>query len=297
MRILVTGATGFVGQAVVSELRRRGHDVVGLSRSESSTDTLLSAGLDVHHGNITDPESVTSALSEVNAVIHTAFDHDFSRYQENCIADGRLLDALAKTLARTNKALVAASATVVTNADKLTIEADAAIEEIPRSASERFLHHADHGVRTSVVRLPPTVHGPGDTAFVPALIALARERGVSAYIGDGSNNWPAVHRDDAARLFCDALEQGRHGARYHAVAETGVTFRMIAEAISEGLGVPVDSISEDRADEHFGWLAMFAALDNSTSSEWTRETTGWAPREAGLIADMRTAGYFDMPAK
>ena len=296
MKTLVTGATGFVGSAIADELRRRGHDIVGLARSESSANALLKAGLGVHRGDIADPESVTSALGQVDAVIHTAFDHDFSRYLENCEADGRLLDALARALEGTDKALVATSVTIVTPTGELSTESDGAVDQSPRSASEAFLGYADRGVQTSVVRLPPSVHGAGDTAFVPALIALARERGVSACIGNGANRWPAVHRDDAARLFCDAVEQPRPGARYHAVAENGIPFRKIAEAIGEGLGVPVEGIPNDRAEVHFGWLAMFAAIDNPVSSEWTRGTTGWAPREETLIETMHNAGYFETPS-
>ena len=293
MRVFLTGATGFVGSAVAGELTRRGHDVVGLARSESSANALSDAGLKVHRGNIADPESVTSALSQVDAVIHTAFNHDFSQYVENCAADGRLLDALASALEGTDKTLIATSATVVTGADDAVTEDDGAIDLIPRSASEAFLSYSERGVQTGVVRLPPSVHGPGDTAFVPALIALARDRGVSGYIGDGGNRWPAVHRDDAARLFCEALERPWPGARYHAVAESGMAFREIAEAIGNVLGVPAESVPRDQAEAHFGWLAIFAGLDNPASSDWTRAATGWAPREAGLIRDMRDAGYFD----
>ena len=299
MKILVTGATGFVGSAVAEELRRRRHDIVGLARSESSANALRKAGLDVHRGDIADPETVTSALRHVDAVIHTAFNHDFSRYAENCKADGRLLDALASALRGTNKALIATSGTAVTAVtakDELSTENDRAVDSIPRSASEAFLDYADGGVRTSVVRLPPTVHGAGDTAFVPALIALARERGISAYVGDGANRWPAVHRHDAARLFCHVVEQARLGLRYHAVAESGIAFRTIAEAIGSGLGVPTRSVPNDRAEEHFGWLAMFAAMDMPASSEWTRDTTGWTPCEEKLIENMHSADYFDAPS-
>lgn len=296
MKVLVTGATGFIGSAVTDELRRRGHDVIGLARSNRSAYALRKAGLGVHRGDIADPDSVISALGQVDAVIHTAFNHDFSRYLENCEADGRLLDALARALAGKNKPLIAASGTVVTPPGRVSTEHDGAVDEMPRSASEAFLGYADRGVQTSVVRLPPTVHGAGDTAFVPALIALARERGVSAYIGNGANRWPAVHRDDAARLFCDAVEQPRPGARYHAVAEDGIPLRTIAEAIGNGLSVPAESVPDDRAEEHFGWMAMFAAIDRPASSEWTRATTGWAPHEEGLIETMRNASYFDAPS-
>lgn len=296
MKVLVTGATGFVGSAIVDELRRRGHDIVGLARSESSANALRKAGLGVHRGDIADSESVTSALSQVDAVIHTAFNHDFSRYRENCRADGRLLEALAGALEGTKKALIATSGTIVAATGELSTENDGALDQSPRSASEAFLGYADRGVQTSVVRLPPTVYGAGDTAFVPALIALARERRVSAYIGSGANRWPGVHRNDAARLFCDAVEKPRPGARYHAVTEHSIPFRKIAEAIGEGLGVPAESIPDDRAESHFGWLAVFASIDNPVSSEWTRDMTGWAPREETLIKTMHNAGYFDTPS-
>ncbi|MEM9556036.1 MAG: SDR family oxidoreductase [Acidobacteriota bacterium] len=296
MQVFVTGTTGFIGSAIAQELRLRGHDVVGLARSDRSADALRTAGFKVQPGDIADPDSVISALSHVDAVIHTAFNHDFSRYVENCEADGRLLDAIASALEGTHKALIATSATTVTATDRVSTEEDRAVEQVPRSASEAFLPFADRGVRAAVVRLPPTVHGAGDTAFVPALIALARERGFSAYIGEGANRWPAVHRDDAARLFCDAVEQPRLGVRYHGVAETGISFRTIAETIGQGLGVPTESLPAERAGEHFGWLAMFAALDGPASSEWTREATGWEPREGTLIDTLHTAGYFEAPA-
>ena len=295
MKVFVTGATGFIGSAIADELRRRGHDIVGLARSEGAANALRKAGLGVHRGDIADAESVTSALGPVDAVVHTAFNHDFSRYLENCEADGRLLDALAAALEGTNKTLVATSVTIVTPTGELSTEQDAAVAQVPRSASEAFLGYADRGVHTSVVRLPPSVHGAGDRAFVPALIALARERGVSAYIGEGANRWPAVHRDDAARLYCDAVEQPRPGARYHAVAEGGIPLRTIAEAIGQGLGLTSESLPVDRAEGHFGWLAMFAAIDKPASSQWTRDTTGWSPREETLIESMQNAGYFDTP--
>lgn len=292
MRVFVTGATGFVGSAVVDELRRRGHDVVGLARSDRSAEVLRKAGVEVHRGDIAEPDTIKPALGRADAVIHTAFNHDFTRYVANCEADGRLLNEMAHALNGAGKTLIATSATVAAAGEPVT-EADDAAREIPRSASEVFLGHSVNGVQTGVVRLPPTVHGPGDAAFVPALIALARDRGASAYVDKGENRWPAVHRDDAARLFCDAVERRGSGARYHAVAETGVAFREIAEAIGEGLSLPVRSVPKDRAAEHFGWLAMFATLDNPTSSEWTRAATGWAPREAELVSDMRASGYFD----
>lgn len=293
MRVFVTGATGFIGSAIAVELRRRGHEIVALARSESAANSLLDAGFGVHRGDIKDPPSIATSLSQVDAVIHAAFDHDFSRYLENCEADGRLLAALARALEGSNKILVATSTTIVTPTGEIATEDLGAVDQIPRSASERFLLYADRGVQTSVVRLPPSVYGLGDTAFVPALIDLARQNGTSVYIGKGTNHWPGVHRDDAARLFCDVIEQPRPGARYHAVAENGIPFRTIAEAIAEGLGVTAATIPNDQAEKQFGWLAPFAAIDNPTSSEWTRRTTGWAPREQTLIETMHDAGYFD----
>ncbi|MEM1204986.1 MAG: SDR family oxidoreductase [Acidobacteriota bacterium] len=295
MQVFVTGATGFIGSAITRELRRRGHDVLGLARSERAASSLRAAGCGVHLGDIAEPESITGALGQVDAVIHTAFNHDFSRYLENCQADGRLLGAMAAALEGTDKPLVAASGTVVTATQDAATEHDLAAADVPRSASEAFLAFAGIGVRAAVVRLPPTVHGAGDTAFVPALINLARERGLSAYLGEGANRWPAVHRDDAARLFCVAVEEPRPGVRYHAVAENGIPFRAIAEAIGRGVGVPTESIPGHRAEEHFGWLAMFAGLDVPASSEWTRGATGWGPQEETLIDSLHAAGYFRSP--
>ncbi|MEM1178269.1 MAG: SDR family oxidoreductase [Acidobacteriota bacterium] len=292
MHIYVTGATGFIGSAITEELRRRGHEVTGLARNERSAEALLKAGAKVHRGNLADPDGLISIAGRVDGIVHTAFDHDFSRYVESCEADGRLLEAMARALRGTSKTLVAASTTSVAAGEPLLTEQEPAHPQVPRSASESFLSFAEEGVRTAVVRLPPTVHGAGDRAFVPSLIALARERGVSAYIGGGANRWPAVHRKDAARLFCDAVEQSLPGARYHGVAEEGIAFRTIAEAIGQGLGVPVESIPPDRAEKHFGWLAMFVALDMPASSEGTRSLTGWAPREGRLLESLHDAGYF-----
>ncbi|WP_298916232.1 SDR family oxidoreductase [uncultured Algimonas sp.] len=295
MKIFVTGATGFVGRAVSGELQRRGHHVTGLARSRDSAEKLAKTGIGIHTGDISDPATIVPVLNDVDAVVHTAFDHDFSRYADNCAADGRLLEAVVRHLEGTDKILLATSATVVTGDDTVTTEHDVAVDHVPRSASEAFLEFSHRGVRTNIVRLPPTVHGFGDSAFIPAMIAKARESGLSAYMGDGANRWPAVHRMDAARLFCDAVEQARSGVRYHAVAEPGIAFRTIAEAIGEGLGFPVESLSTERAEDHFGWLAMFAGLDNPTSSDWTRETTGWEPREKSLLEDLETGGYFNPP--
>lgn len=292
MRIFVTGATGFIGSGVVEELLKRGHHVRGLARSDLSARTLLACGVEVHRGSILDPASIVSGLSGIDAVVHTAFDHDFSRYEENCRSDARLLAELAGVLKVLKTPLVATSATTVAAPGEMATEDQEALPAIPRSASEEVLGHAGQGLPVSIVRLPPSVHGRGDTAFIPALIALARQSGVSAYVGDGCNRWPAVHRDDAARLFCDAVEQARVGVRYHAVHDEGIPFRAIADVIGAGLGVPVRSMTLQQASEHFGWLTRFVTTDAPASSTLTRAMTGWAPREGSLITSLQAEGYF-----
>ncbi len=292
MKVFVTGATGFVGSAVVKELDNRGHKVIGLARNESSANALLESGHQMHLGDIANPSTITPVLDEVDAVIHMAFNHDFSQYVDNCIKDGQLLDAMANALSGTNKTLIATSGTAVTIKNRIANEKDLGLPEAPRTASEDFLRYCKQGVQTSVIRLAPTVYGVGDKAFIPALIALAKQTGISAYISDGENRWPAVHRNDAARLFCDVLEQPLAGSRYHAVAEEGIAFRTIAEAIAKGLGIPTKSITDEQAEQHFGWLAMFAAMDMPASSQWTQSTTGWFPQEDDLINTMIKAGYF-----
>lgn len=295
MRIFVTGATGFIGSAVVEELLARGHDVRGLARSDLSACTLLARGVEVHRGSIANPASIVTGLFGIDAVVHTAFDHDFSRYEENCRSDARLLSELAGVLQALKTPLVATSATTVAAPGEIATEDHEALPAIPRSASEEVLDHAAQGLPVSIVRLPPSVHGRGDTAFIPALISLARQSGVSAYVGDGCNRWPAVHRDDAARLFCDAVEQARVGVRYHAVHDEGISFRAIADAIGAGLGVPVRSMTMPEASEHFGWLTRFVTTDAPASSTLTRGMTGWTPREGSLITSLEAEGYFADP--
>lgn len=292
MRIFITGATGFIGAAVVAKLLGRGHQVRGLARSDRSAAALLARGVEVHRGNIGEPASVVDGLGGIDAVVHTAFDHDFSRYEENCRSDERLLETIASTLEGSNTPLVATSATTVTTAGHPATEEEDARPENPRSASEKILRHATRGLPVSIVRLPPSVYGRGDTAFIPALIALARHTGISAYVGDGDNRWPAVHRDDAARLFCDAVEQARSGVRYHAVQDEGIAFRAIADAIGAGIGVPARSLTEESAISHFGWLTRFVTIDAPASSTKSRALTGWTPRENGLLETLETDGYY-----
>lgn len=296
MRIFVTGGTGFIGQAVVRELIGAGHRVLGLARSDEAAATLGRAGADAHRGALTDLDALAAGAAACDGTVHLAFIHDFEHYRENGEIDRRAIEAMAGAMTGSGKPLVVTSGTATVPPGRVATEADAAAPDSPggvRAASEEAtLAAADRGVRSSVVRLPPTVHGPGDRAFVPALIDAARRSGFAAYVGDGANRWPAVHRLDAARLFRLAAERAAPGSRLHGAAEEGVPMRRIAQAIGDGLGVPVRSLGAEETAAHLDWLAHFAAMDNPTSSVLTRETLGWEPREADLLTDLRTAGYF-----
>jgi nucleoside-diphosphate-sugar epimerase len=297
MKVLVTGATGFIGSSIVDELSRRGHQIVALARSEESASKLRGRGIEVHRGTIEHVPGVLSAIDHVDGIIHAAFNHNFAHYAKNCADDGALLDAIARTLIGSGKPLIATSGTTVVTPGVLATEDQEGSLQIARSASENFHRFKDQGVRTGTVRLPPSVHGEGDTAFIPAAIAIARRTGVSAYIEDGANRWPAVHRHDAARLFCDALERGESGHRFNAVQDEGIPFRDIAAAIGKGLGVPVRSISKEEAAAQFGWLAMFAGADVPASSKLTRERLNWFPCENDLLTDLMRPSYFDPSVK
>lgn len=296
MRVFVTGATGFIGGVVVQELIGAGHRVLGLARSDASADALARLGVDVHRGELKDTDSLAAGARACDGVVHLAFIHDFSQYEDNAETDRRASAAMASALEGSGKPLVVTSGTAVLTPGRVGTEKDAPAPEglgRIRAMSEAVLAAADRGVRVSAVRLPPSVHGAGDHAFVPALIAIARRTGVSAFLGDGANRWPAVHRLDAARLFRLALEQAAPGSRLHGAAEEGIPVRAIAETIGQGLGIPVRSLGEADAAAHFDWLASFVALDNPTSSALTRDTLGWRPQEADLLTDMRESGYFD----
>lgn len=296
MRVFVTGATGFVGSAIVTDLLEAGHQVLGLARSEQGAQALRGAGAEVHRGALEDVTSLKRGAAGADGVIHTAFIHDFSKFKENSEIDRQAILALGEALAGSERPLVVTSGTGLLGPGRLAVEdavPPSGPNAIPRVASEQAAQAvAAQGVRVAVVRLPPTVHGEGDHGFVPLLIGTAREKRCSAYVGEGGNRWAAVHRLDAAQVFRLALEKNAAAARYHAVAEEGVPFREIAALIGRQLSVPLVSQTREEAATHFGWFAHFAALDAPASSRQTREVLGWQPRQIGLIADLNHGRYF-----
>ncbi|EPX63139.1 3-beta hydroxysteroid dehydrogenase/isomerase [Cystobacter fuscus DSM 2262] len=296
MRVFVTGATGFVGSAVVQELLAAGHEVLGLARSDAGAASLTAIGAFVQRGSIEELDSLERGAATSDAVIHTAFNHDFSKYKESCEFDRRVIETLGAALAGTTRPLIITSALGVLPKGVLGTEETApasGVEAHPRAATEEAADAvAARGVRVSVVRLPPSVHGDGDPHFVPTLIKLARRTGLSAYIGDGGNRWSSVHRLDAARLYRLVLEKRPGGGRYHAVADEGIPFRDIATAIGRRLGVPSVGKPRDEAAQHFGGFMNFAALDAPASSARTREQLGWNPKQVGLLADLEQGRYF-----
>ena len=296
MRVFLTGATGFIGEAIVRELLPAGHQVLGLARSDAAADTLARLGVEAHRGDLSETESLVAGARACDGVIHTAFIHDFSAYATAAETDRRAVAAMTAALEGSGKPFVLTSGTALLAPGRIGTEDDApapgSAASLRAAAEATALAAAARGVRASVVRLPPSVHGTGDHGFVPTLIDIARRTGVSAFIGDGANRWPAVHRLDAARLFRLALERAAPGAGLHAVAEEGVPLAAIAQAIGTGLGVSVRSLARDQAGAHFDWIAAFVAIDNPTSSALTRAVLGWLPKESGLLMDLKETGYF-----
>ncbi len=294
MRIFVTGATGFIGSAIVTELLGKGHQVIGLARSDTAAKSLRAAGVEVHRGDIEDLASLRRGAANADAVMHLAFNHDFSKYADNCEADRRAIEAIGGELAGSDRPLIVTAGTAMLTPGRRATEDDAPVPSsagVPRSASEEAaLSAAARGVRASIVRLPPSVHDPEMLGLVSPLIMIAKEKGVSAFVGEGSNRWPAVHRLDAAHLYVLALEESTaRGARYHAVAEEGVPLKEIAEVIGRRLNIPIVSKSPAEAFDHFGWLGPFMGIDLPVSSKQTQARLGWRPTQPGLLADLDVA--------
>jgi nucleoside-diphosphate-sugar epimerase len=305
MRVFVTGASGWIGSAVVPELIGAGHQVTGLARSDTSAAALTTAGAEVHRGTLDDLDSLRSAAAASDGVIHLAFKHDrfLGGFQDAADADRRAVETFGEALADSDRPFVIASGTLGLAPGRVGTERDglghasatahqSGGPQTRMATAQTTLSLASRGVRSSVVRLTPTVHGDGDHGFMAALVGIARDKGVSGYIGDGSNRWPAVHRLDAAHLFRLALEKAPAGSVLHAVADEGVPIRDIAEVIGRHLDLPVGAISPEDAAEHFAWLAGYLALDSPASSEPTREFLGWHPTNPGLIEDLDKGHYF-----
>jgi len=294
MRVFLTGATGFIGSRIVPALLAAGHQVLGLTRSDAGAQSLVAAGAEAHRGNLEDLDSLRAGAARADAVIHTAFDHDFTNFAANCEKDRRVIEALGSTLKGSDRPLIITSGTGMGDAG----HGQPATEDVfdanninPRVASELAGNAVlEAGIDVRVVRLPQ-VHDTVKQGLVSPFIATSREKGLAAYVGDGANRWPAAHVLDVAKLYGLVLDKGRRGARYHAVAEEGITAREIAEVVGMGLGVPVASLSPEEAQQHFGWFAMFAGLDLRASGVWTRAQLGWEPTGPGLMADLQRMDY------
>jgi len=294
MRVFLTGATGFIGSRIVPELLAAGHTVLGLTRSAAGAEALRARGAEPHSGDIEDLDSLRRGAAQCDAVIHTAFDHDFSRYVDNCEKDRRAVTALGEALKGTDRPLLITSSTGMGSPTPGAMAMEDQFnpnDPSPRVASEQAGEALRaEGVAVIAIRLPQ-VHDTVRQGLISYLLPVARQRGVAAWVGDGTNRYCAAHVTDVARLYRLALEHGRAGARYHAVAEEGVALRAIAETLGAGLGVPAVSIAPDEAADHFGPMAAFAELDLPASSAWTRDQLGWTPQGPDLLSDLRAMDY------
>lgn len=298
MRVFLTGANGWVGSAVARGLIAGGHEVVGLVRSEAKGEALRDIGGTPLVGTLMDGRALRKAADEADGVIHTAFGLDLSKLDELVEEDNHAIDTFGEVYAGSKRPIIVTSGVFMTPPGEVFRESarPPAPADFPRASEQKAFALADRGIHASVVRNPRSVHGRGEThGFVPMLAAVAREKGISAYVGEGENLWPSVHRLDAAQVFSLAIQRGAQGEAYHAIAEQGVAYREIAEAIGRQLGLPAKSLTPDEAEAHFAGLAMFVAGNGPASSEWTRRTLGWEPREAGLIADIEQPDYVGRP--
>ena len=287
MKVFVTGASGFIGSAIVKELLATGHEVTGLARSDESAKAIRDAGAQVSKGSLDDPDSLKRGASASDGVIHTAFIHDFSQYAKAAEADRAAIEAMGKALAGTDRPLIVTGGILGLEKENGFITENMAAPPFPRASETTALALADNGVNASVIRLPPSVHDKGDKGFIPVIINAARSKGVAAYVGDGNNRWPAVHRLDAAHLFCLALEKAAKGSRYNAIGDEGISVREIVETIGKCLNLPVESISPDEAPGYFEWMSRFITFDSPATAYKTQEQLGWQPAHIGLIEDMK----------
>jgi nucleoside-diphosphate-sugar epimerase len=298
MQVFVTGASGWIGSAVVPELLAAGHQVVGLARSDAAADRVAALGAEVHRGSLADTESLQTAAAKADGVVHLGYHHDFSQMSEAAQLDRQAIEVFGEVLAGTDSPFVLASGLLGLKPGQTATERDRPASGVhPRIENARIaLALADRGVRSCAVRFPPTVHGAGDHGFVATLVDTARRAGASAYVDEGANRWPAVHRQDAALLVRLAVESAPAGSVLHALDEEGIPTRDIAAAIGRAIGVPTRSVTVDQAAEHFGWIAQLFAADAAASNALTRELLGWTPTGPGLIADLDAGAYTDGPA-
>jgi len=296
MKVFVTGATGFIGTALVQELTKAGHQVLGLARSAASAEKLKAAGAAVQQGDLQDLDSLRAGAAVADGVIHAGFVHDFSRFAEVCQIDKMAIETIGATLAGSNRPFIVASGTALINPGTLGTEDMPVLHDpirFPRVSEPSLDAFTSQGVRTGIIRLAPSVHGEGDLhGFIPTLVNIARQKGVVAYIGDGQNRWNAVHRLDAVHLFRLALEKGETEMRYHAVDDEGITLKAISEVIGRHLNLPVISIAPEEAAAHFGWFAMMAALDCPATSQLTQKRLDWKPVQRNLAEDLASGIYF-----